>query len=254
MIKSREQDIIDSFSSLTDRVVGNMDVLELTAELAQDCARLLDVAAAGLLLADAGGVLHLLAATSEEARNLELFMLQRDEGPCLDCYHTGAAVSVADLSTQTARWPRFTAAAADQGFASVHAIPMLLRGDTLGALGLFGTTPGALGETDLALAQGLAHVASIAIVQSTSRADRDEVLPALHAAITSRAVVETAKGVLAHVHGLTMQEAFAALRDTARNQDRLLADIAREVIANDPPTSRQLGGRSSASPGPTIEP
>jgi GAF domain-containing protein len=248
MSRNREQDIIASFTALTDRVVGDFDVLDLTAELTQDCARLLDVAAAGLLLGDAGGVLHLLAATSEEARSLELFMLQRDEGPCLDCFSTGEPVSVADLSASSRRWPRFTAAAAEQGFASVHAIPMRFRGDTLGALGLFGATPGVLGDDDIALAQGLAHVASIAIVQSTSRPDRDDIVPALHAAIISRAVVETAKGVLAHIHGITMHDAFTTIRTTARQQNRHLADIARQIVTNNPPTSRQLHDEPDRAP------
>src|SRR6478609_9731980 len=122
MADQREQDIIDSFIGFADRLIDDVDVLDLTTQLARDCARLLDVAAVGLLLADAGGVLHLLAATSEEARKVEAFQLQRDEGPCLECYKTGTPISVTNLAAQTARWPRFTAVAADHGFASVHAI------------------------------------------------------------------------------------------------------------------------------------
>ena len=128
MTDQREHAIIESFISFADRLVDDVDVLDLTTELAEDCARLLNVAAAGLLLADPGGVLHLLAATSEEARKLEAFQLQRDEGPCLDCYQTGKPVSVADLRIHAQRWPRFAAVAVEQGFASVHAIPMRLRG------------------------------------------------------------------------------------------------------------------------------
>ena len=137
MATQREQDIIDSFIGFADRLIDDVDVLDLTTQLARDCARLLDVAAVGLLLADAGGVLHLLAATSEEARKVEAFQLQRDEGPCLDCYQTGAPVNVADLRTETGKWPRFVAMAAEEGIASVHAIPLRLRDDRLGALGLF---------------------------------------------------------------------------------------------------------------------
>ncbi|MGI8591734.1 MAG: GAF domain-containing protein, partial [Nakamurella sp.] len=163
---TRESEIIAAFTGLADRLVDDYDVVDLTTQLAEDCARLMDVAAVGLLLADATGVLHLLAATSEEARKLEAFQLQRDEGPCLDCYRSGARVSVADLQTEKARWPRFAASAAQEGFASVHAIPMRLRHARLGALGLFGIEPGTLGDDDLQLARGLAHVASIAIVQN----------------------------------------------------------------------------------------
>jgi GAF domain-containing protein len=160
--------------------------------------------------------------------------LQRDEGPCLDCYHTGRPVNVADLTTQTERWPRFTVVAAEQGIASVHSIPMLRRRDRLGAVGLFGTTPGALGEDDLTLARGLAHIASMAIVQANRSADRDEVLPALQAAVASRAVLETAKGVLAEVHQIDTPEAFTRLRNYAQSQEQRLSDVARQVISGTP--------------------
>ncbi len=231
MTEQREQDIIESFIRFADRLIDDVDVLDLTTELAADCARLLDVGAVGLLLADPGGVLHLLAATSEEARKLEAFQLQRDEGPCLDCYHSGEPVSVADLGTQTKRWPRFTAVAAAQGFASVHAIPMRLRQERLGALGLFGTTPGALNEGDLKLAQGLAHVASIAIVQAANAPQDGDVLTALQAAVASRSVVDMAKGVIAERQSVDTQEAFNRLRDYAHQHHQHLADVARDVVA-----------------------
>jgi len=232
MTDQREQDIIESFIRFADRLIEDVDVLDLTTELAQDCARLLDVAAVGLLLADAGGVLHLLAATSEEARKLEVFQLQRDEGPCLDCYQTGEPVSIADLREATRRWPRFTAVAAEQGFVSVHAIPMRLQAHRLGALGLFGDSPGELNDRDLKLAQGLAHVASIAIVQATNTPERRDVLSALQAAVVSRSVVEMAKGVIAETQSVDTQEAFDRLREHAHQQSRHLADIARDVVSD----------------------
>ena len=231
MTEQREHDIIESFIGFADRLIDDVDVLDLTTELAADCARLLDVEAVGLLLADPGGVLHLLAATSEEARKLEAFQLQRDEGPCLDCYHTGESVSVVDLRTETQRWPRFTAVAASEGFASVHAIPMRLRQERLGALGLFGATPGALNDGDLKLAQGLAHVASIAIVQAANLPQEGDVLTALQAAVASRSVVDMAKGVIAETHSVDTQEAFNRLRNYAHRHHQHLADVARDVVS-----------------------
>lgn len=236
----REREIIRSFIRFADHLVDDYDVLDLTTQLTEDCARLLDVAAAGLLLADAGGVLHLLAATSEQARALEIFQLQREEGPCLDCYHTGQAVSVADLGAETSRWPRFVEIAAEQGFTSVHAIPLRLRGQRLGALGLFGATVGALDDDDLTLAQGLAHVASIAIAQDSHLRDRASLLAGLQAAVSSRAILEVAKGVLAETHTLDMQEAFTRLRDYAHRHQQRLTEVAREVVAGKPDTRRLL--------------
>ena len=234
----REQDIIDSFVGFADRLIDEVDVLDLTTQLTRDCARLLDVAAVGLLLADPGGVLHLLAATSEEARKVEAFQLQRDEGPCLDCYRTGAPVNVPDLHAEQGRWPRFTTVAAEHGFASVHAVPLRLRGDRLGVLGLFGSAPGSLNDPDLRLARGLAHVASLAIVQAGRPPDRVDVLTALRDAVTGRAAVETAKGVLRETQSITTDEAFDRLRGYAHQHHRHLADVARAVVTGElPPAS-----------------
>lgn len=150
---ARDHDMVRTFIRLSDQLVEDFDVVDVTTQLTEDCAKLLGVAAAGLLLADAGGVLHLLAATSHHVRTLEIFQAQREEGPCLECFHNGRPVIVADLQAERGRWPRFSAVASEEGFASVHAIPMRLRDQVLGTLGLFGTSPGGLSEDDLNFAQ-----------------------------------------------------------------------------------------------------
>ncbi|GLP78107.1 transcriptional regulator [Mycobacterium antarcticum] len=233
MPHSRERDIVASFIGFADSLVEDYDVLDLVTRLTEDCARLLDITAAGLLLADARGVLHLFAATSEEAHELEIFQLQREEGPCLDCYRGGGAISVADLAAESARWPRFVAAATESGFASVHAIPLRLRDEVLGTLGLFGAAPGALNPEDLNLAQALAHVATIAILRHDT-AVSSAVTPRLQAAVNSRGVLDMAKGVLAQVHGLSMATAFERLRDYARRHDQHLSEVASIVVSGDP--------------------
>jgi transcriptional regulator with GAF, ATPase, and Fis domain len=237
---SREHEIVDAFIGFADRLVEDFDVLDITIQLTEDCARLIDIAAAGLLLADAGGMLHMLAGTSENARSLELFQLQRDEGPCLDCFHTGKPISVADLSTETERWPQFAAAAAEQGFASVHAIPISLRGEMLGALNLFGTSTGDLAEADLRLARGLAHVACIALVQHDHAATPTSLLATLQSTLVSRGLLETAKGVLAGAHALSMDDASSRLRHYAHQNQRRLTDVAREVVTVTDPRRSQL--------------
>src|ERR1700710_501846 len=111
----RETRVLDAVVSLVDSLLDDFDVVDLLTELTERCAELLDVAAAGILLADPLQNLHLLAATSEKARDLELFQLQADQGPCLDCYASGQPVSVADLAAESARWPRFVPAAVEGG-------------------------------------------------------------------------------------------------------------------------------------------
>lgn len=238
MTETREAEIIAAFTGLADRLVDDYDVVDLTTQLAQDCARLVDVAAVGLLLADAAGVLHLLAATSEEARKVEAFQLQRDEGPCLDCYHSGVQVSVADLSAVKDKWPRFTASASAEGFASVHAIPIRLRDARLGALGLFGTATGNLRPDDVQLAVGLAQVAAIAIAQNTRALDQGAVLGSLQAAVASRGLVDMAKGVLSEALTIDVAEAFNRLRAYAHHHQQRLSDVARDVVLRTLPAER----------------
>jgi transcriptional regulator with GAF, ATPase, and Fis domain len=227
---SREREVSDAFVTLASALATGYDVVDLLSALTRTCAQLLDVAAAGLLLADASGVLHVLAASSENARHLETFQLQRAEGPCLDCFTSGTPVSVPDLSVEAQRWPQFVAAAHLAGFESVHAVPMRLREATLGAMGLFGDTVGALNPEDLRLGQALADVASVALIQDKTAADTATVNEQLQTALTSRVIIEQAKGVLAQRGDLDMDMAFNALRRYSRDHNLRLADLAREIV------------------------
>lgn len=227
----RETRVLGAVVSLVDSLLVDFDVVELLTELTEHCAQLLDVEAAGLLLADPLDHLRLLAATSEAARELELFQLQADEGPCVDCYSTGNPVSVADLATQAQRWPRFVPAAIEAGFASVHAVPMRAAGIVMGALGLFGTRPGELSDADLLVGQTLAHIASVAILQEHAPTPTT-VMPQLRSALISRVAVEQAKGFLHETLGVSVEEAFRLLRTYARTQNDHLTDVARRLVTD----------------------
>ena len=233
MTPSREHEIIRSFVDLSNELVDDYDVVDMLSQLTTHCASLLDISSAGLLLADGHGVLHLMATSSERTHHLEVFQLQRDEGPCLDCYREQQLVGVADLEGERERWPQFCEAARLAGFRSVHALPMRLKGNVLGTLGLFGEEVGSLEDADLALAQALVHVASVAIVNERAANDRSLVNSQLQQALTSRIAVEQAKGVLAHAGELDMASAFAVLRRYARDHGRKLSEVAAEVVARE---------------------
>lgn len=227
----RETRVLNAVVSLVDSLFDDFDIVELLTDLTTRCAELLDVEAAGLLLADPRRHLHLIAATSEQSRELELFQLQSDEGPCLDCFTTGRAVTVSDLADERDRWPQFVPAAADAGFSSVHAVPMRAAGTVLGALGLFGTATGELNDADRLVAQTLAHVACVAILQDHTPTPVS-VLPQLHSAMTSRIVVEQAKGYLREYLDVSVEDAFALLRRYARANAQHLTDVARALISD----------------------
>ncbi len=229
----REHSVVEAFVSLAHSLVDDFDVVDLLGKLAADCARLLNIASAGVLLADSRGVLHVVAASSEATRDLELYQVQRDQGPCLDCYHSGRPVRVPDLRARREEWPDFVGVALGVAFASVHAIPMRVQDTVLGAVGLFGSRTGALAPADLDLAQALAHVGSIAILQAKAVADSTAFTEQLQTALNSRVVIEQAKGVLAQLGGLQMEQSFAALRRYARDRNERLAAVAQAVVSRE---------------------
>ena len=173
----------------------------------------------------------MLAATSEQARELEVFQLQADEGPCLDCYASGQPVSVADLRQAKDWWPRFVPAAIEAGFVSVHAVPMRAAGIVLGALGLFGSNPGELTEADLLVGQTLSHIASVAILQEHPPTP-STVIPPLRSALTNRVIVEQAKGLLHQMLDVSVEYAFRLMRSYARANGEHLTDVARRLMTD----------------------
>ncbi|RNL85120.1 GAF and ANTAR domain-containing protein [Halostreptopolyspora alba] len=214
---------------MADTLVADFDVAELLHQLAEHCVELLGATAAGLLLADERGTLHIVAASTEKTRLLELFQVQNDEGPCLDCFASGEPVSVPDLADAMERWPIFAAHAREQDFASVHALPLRLRGEMVGALNLFGVTPAPLSKADLEVAQGLADVATIGILQERALRRSYTLTEQLQHALNSRVVIEQAKGVLAGREGIDVDEAFSRIRSHARSNNLRLTELAREI-------------------------
>ena len=225
-----ERQLAEAFVALADTLVDDFDVVDFLHQVTVRCAQVLGVSAAGVLLADQRGTLQVVAASTEQTRLLELLQLQTDQGPCPECFHTGRPIAVADLATATSRWPRFAAQARQIGFASVHALPMRLRTDVIGALNLFGTQPGALDPDTIRLGQALADVATIGLLQARAIRQRDILAEQLQTALNSRVIIEQAKGVIAERRHLDMDQSFTLLRSTARTSNRRLSDLARAVV------------------------
>ncbi|MGD9701156.1 MAG: GAF and ANTAR domain-containing protein [Acidimicrobiia bacterium] len=228
---SREAVLARTMVELADTLVDDFDIVDLLTTLADRCVAVLDIAAAGIMLAGADGELRLMTSSSETMRVVELFELQSQEGPCLDCYRTGSAVVNHDLATSNGRWPRFAPVAVEAGFRAADAIPMRLRGDVIGALNLFRSETGSLSDSDVAVAQALADIATIAILQHRTAVEAQVLNAQLTNALSSRIVVEQAKGMVAEHGQLPMEQAFERLRHHARSHNLLLADLARDIIA-----------------------
>jgi transcriptional regulator with GAF, ATPase, and Fis domain len=232
-----------AFVDLADTMVADFDIIDFLHILTDRSVQLLPASAAGVLLAGPRGELRAVASSSEAAGMIELFQIQNDQGPCPECVRTGQAVTAEDLQRPDQRWPQFAAAAADAGFRTVHALPMRLRDEVIGALNLFMESPRRLDAVELQVGQALADVATIGLLQERSVRRNEVAAEQLQGALNSRVVIEQAKGKLAERLGIEMDLAFEMLRGYARNTNQRLTDVARNFVdsasADFPPAIRQ---------------
>ncbi|BBH65280.1 transcriptional regulator [Actinoplanes sp. OR16] len=221
------------FVEVADTLVDEFDLLEFLHMLTDRARSLVDAAAAGLMLADERGRLEFMAGSDENVRLIELFQLQTDQGPCLEAYRTGLPVINVDLASAAGRWPHFAPRASEAGFRSVHAFPLRLRSEVIGALNIFGSTAGGdFGDADVPIMQALADVATIGLMQERAIRRSEALTEQLQGALNSRIIIEQAKGALAQVHEVSVDEAFRRIRAYARNHNRRLTEVAALVVTD----------------------
>jgi GAF domain-containing protein len=226
----RYESLANAFVSLADTLVADYDVVELANQLVDNSMALLPVDAVGIVLVDPLGDVHVLASSSEQTRLLEVFQIQADAGPCLQAYRTGQPVVIDDLTVDPNRWPAFAERAGQYGFESVHALPLRLRDERLGAINLLRFKSGRMSVTDIAVGQALADVATIGILHQRMVMRSEEVSRQLQAALNTRVIIEQAKGVLAERGAIDVDASFRLLRTHARRTNQLLVELARAVV------------------------
>lgn len=221
------------FVEVADTLVDEFDLIDFLHMLAHRTAGLVDASAVGLLLADQRGRLEFMAASDETTKLLELFQVQNSEGPCLDAFRTATPVVNADLADATGRWPRFAPRATTAGFRSVHAFPLRLRSQVIGALNVFGREPGpSLGDADVPIVQALADIAAIGLLQERAIRRGELLTEQLQGALNSRIVIEQAKGAVAQAKGVSVDEAFTLIRGYARAGNHRIVDVARTILTD----------------------
>ncbi len=227
----KEREVLRALVEVADTFVDDYDVVDFLHRLATRCVAILDVDEAGVMLADPTNTLRYVASSSEQMRLVELLELQHEQGPCLDAYRDGVVSISARSEEADVLWPMFASHARDAGLASLAGVPMRLRDDRIGALNLFSRRPGGLGEEDRHVAQALADIATIGVLQARAIHDGKIVASQLQTALESRVTIEQAKGVLSEYMGISVDVAFALLRTYARAQNIKLTDAARRVVS-----------------------
>lgn len=227
---TREADVVRSLVEMADTLVDDYDVVDLLTGMAGRCVSLLGASAAGVMLASPSGSLGLVASSSEAMRLLELFELQSQEGPCVDAFHSGETIEHQILTSGLDRWPLFTPAALEAGFRSAFAIPLRWRETILGALNILTVSLEPMAEADRIVARAFADLAALSIVQHRATAEARRLNEQLSAALSSRIVIEQAKGVISERAGVDLAEAFSRLRSYARNNNLRLTDVASAAV------------------------
>lgn len=230
LVASHEQQLVATFVELADTLIEDFDVVEFLAALTERVVELGIAAQAGILLADEAGALQFMAASDERAQLLELFQVQKSEGPCQDCFRTGTRVAVTQLEDQRERWPQFVPQALATGFASVHAFPLRLRTTVLGALNLFDDDELSMAPESLAVVQALADVATIGLLQQRELHRVHTVEAQLQQALHSRVTIEQAKGIVFEQASVSMSDAFELMRSYTRGNNAKLSDTARRIV------------------------
>ncbi|WAU85992.1 GAF and ANTAR domain-containing protein [Streptomyces sp. Qhu-G9] len=229
---NRERQLAKAFVDLADTYASEFDPLHLFNRLVHTCVELLEVDAAAVMIADARGSLKTMAATNEEAAFVELLQTQTGSGPCMDCYRTGEAHSVPDITAERERWPKLVTAMTDAGYRSLQTVPVRLHERPLGGLTLLNTRAGAMPNDDAHLAQALADSAALALMHwSTEPTRSDDVITRVQSAIAVKAILEIAKGMIAEYTGGTIAEAGQLLADYARRHRVSLAETVHALVS-----------------------
>ena len=213
------------------RVLPAQYDLELAlVELTESVAAVLGLAGSGVTMAE-DGRLRFVTAVTQASGELERIQEEQQAGPCQDAYDTGDVVCVPDVRVETTRWPEFAAAASRLGVAGVAGIPMRLSNQTIGALNLYSSTARVWSEEDLAAAMVLADVATSYVINASKMRQQQQLSEQLQQALESRVVIEQAKGITAHQHTVTVDEAFHLMRGHARNNNASIRAVAEAIVA-----------------------
>jgi len=227
--QNRESRLATTFVRLADTLVVGFDMVDLLQSLVETSADLLDRSAAGLVLSDGNAQLEPVASTSEEIARIELLAVRSGEGPSIACVASGSAVSIENLG-EDMHWPAYSSYAQSLGFASVHTVPLRLRTTVIGALSVYGDHIGPLASADAAVAQSLADIATISILQERALRESGIAVEQLQHALNSRVIIEQAKGVVAYVRGVGMDDAFNLMRRYSRSNNVPLREVAARIV------------------------
>ncbi|MFJ2264017.1 GAF and ANTAR domain-containing protein [Streptomyces sp. NPDC087844] len=218
------------FLEAADTLVDDFDPVEFLMNLADQAAVLLGVPKVGIVLRSKESAPLPVAASGDDTELLDLLRYHHEQGPWLDCSHTEQPVLAAGWDDIERRWPAVAADLQALGHSRITTLPMRLREETIGGLSLFHDHP--VAARDVYLAQSLANMAGISLLQQRAIAEGVTLNGQLHRALESHHRIQQAKGFITARLSIDPEEAFRLLRDTARHRRQLLSVLAEQVLSD----------------------
>ncbi|GHF00576.1 transcriptional regulator [Streptomyces longispororuber] len=241
---SREEEIARTFVELADTLIQDFDVIDFLHQLTARCREIFALTDAAVLLAYPEPEHMYSPAPCDPSPALARVLdVALREGPALEAYRTAAPVAPGELVHAPADWERFTARAREAGYTYAAAVPMRLRQQSLGALLLLSSNGTPLPAQDLSTAQAFADAATIGLIHARTLQHAGTVNQQLHTALHSRILIEQAKGYLSAQRGISLNDAFTALRGHARHHRVLLTTTAQHVLTTGSLTAAPPAGR-----------
>jgi GAF domain-containing protein len=170
-----------------------------------------------------------VASSDARADQVDEIQYGQGTGPCLNSLDTGRPVLVEDLAAER-RWGPYPISAVGHGVRSSLSLPLRTNGTVIGVLNLYSPIPHAFGEREQAAAKRFADEASRALGLALRLAAQTEMSQDLLDALSSRAVIDQALGIIMGQKRCTADEAFDTLRTISQNRNIKLRDIAEEII------------------------
>ena len=219
-----------ALDQLADLRSSPVTVEEALERVVASADALFGVDGTALMLVDRDQALRNLAVSDPRARLLEELQAEHSEGPCVDAFEDKEPVAADDLASDD-RWPEFAPAAAGGGLLAVLASPIPYSDHAVGVVAVFAGDPHPWTEAEREAIVAFTELVALLILNAMEATERGKLAGELQLALSSRVVIEQAKGVLVGRHGLTTRQAFDRLRRQARDQRRPLSEVARTVVS-----------------------
>jgi GAF domain-containing protein len=220
----------EALDQLADLRSSPVTVEEALERVVASADALFGVDGTALMLVDRDQALRNLAVSDARAGLLEELQAEHSEGPCVDAFEDKQPVAAGDLASDD-RWPEFGPAAAGGGLLAVLASPIPYSDHAVGVVAVFAGDPHPWTEAEREAIVAFTELVALLILNAMEATERGKLAGELQLALSSRVVIEQAKGVLVGRHGLTTRQAFDRLRRQARDQRRPLSEVARAVVS-----------------------